>query len=319
MPCGVTSHETNPATDSFRKLRNDIDGNNGNEARNSSLCETDQNEARIATKTVECDLSLTDILTQSNPGRFEDIICDRDFICRFLNQLSPREERVIRLRFGLSGIGEHTLREIAGAFGCAPSRIRQIEQRALRKLRYWAAQTFPSRKMIRKDISSDCHWHVQTRTRRQQTGPERRWSSSEPSSRRGLRSTIEPKRHVSDEYHAAHARRGAAIQVTNICQPKGSNDLSRSKARFPASIWIGFVSSLTFAILCAIMWWNTLGVKGAASFGRMFGTAHAPIIRLFAWFVSFCVGSVAAMISYFYVESWMMVRRCSREVKFPTG
>lgn len=49
-------------------------------------------------------------------------------------KLHPREERVIRLRFGLDGIGEHTYQEIADDWRLSKDRIRQIEQKALRRL-----------------------------------------------------------------------------------------------------------------------------------------------------------------------------------------
>jgi RNA polymerase primary sigma factor len=52
-----------------------------------------------------------------------------------LTRLSPGEEKVIRLRFGIGCDREHTLEEIAQYFGRTRERIRQIEVKALRKLR----------------------------------------------------------------------------------------------------------------------------------------------------------------------------------------
>ena len=54
---------------------------------------------------------------------------------RVLSTLSPREERVIRLRFGLEDGSEHTLEEVGKNFDVTRERIRQIEAKALRKLR----------------------------------------------------------------------------------------------------------------------------------------------------------------------------------------
>jgi len=54
---------------------------------------------------------------------------------RVLSTLSPREERVIRLRFGLEDGSEHTLEEVGRNFDVTRERIRQIEAKALRKLR----------------------------------------------------------------------------------------------------------------------------------------------------------------------------------------
>ena len=53
-----------------------------------------------------------------------------------LNMLTPREERVIKMRFGLEDGTEHTLEEVGQKFGVTRERIRQIEAKALRKLRH---------------------------------------------------------------------------------------------------------------------------------------------------------------------------------------
>ena len=53
-----------------------------------------------------------------------------------LNLLTPREERVIKMRFGLEDGTEHTLEEVGQKFGVTRERIRQIEAKALRKLRH---------------------------------------------------------------------------------------------------------------------------------------------------------------------------------------
>jgi len=49
--------------------------------------------------------------------------------------LSPKEEKVIRLRFGIGCEREHTLEEIGQEFDVTRERIRQIEAKALRQLR----------------------------------------------------------------------------------------------------------------------------------------------------------------------------------------
>ena len=53
-----------------------------------------------------------------------------------LNTLTPREERVIKMRFGLEDGAEHTLEEVGQNFAVTRERIRQIEAKALRKLRH---------------------------------------------------------------------------------------------------------------------------------------------------------------------------------------
>jgi RNA polymerase primary sigma factor len=53
-----------------------------------------------------------------------------------LRTLNPREEKIIRLRFGLEDGSEHTLEEVGQSFQVTRERIRQIEGKALRKLRH---------------------------------------------------------------------------------------------------------------------------------------------------------------------------------------
>lgn len=53
-----------------------------------------------------------------------------------LGQLTPREARILRLRFGLGKNSPHTLEEVGQKFGLTRERIRQIEGRALRRLRH---------------------------------------------------------------------------------------------------------------------------------------------------------------------------------------
>jgi RNA polymerase primary sigma factor len=52
-----------------------------------------------------------------------------------LHTLSAREERVVKMRFGLEDGLEHTLEEVGQSFAVTRERIRQIEAKALRKLR----------------------------------------------------------------------------------------------------------------------------------------------------------------------------------------
>ncbi|MBV9945377.1 MAG: sigma-70 family RNA polymerase sigma factor [Myxococcales bacterium] len=54
---------------------------------------------------------------------------------RLLERLTPREATIIRLRFGLGGAGEHSLEQVGERFGVTRERIRQIEAKALARLR----------------------------------------------------------------------------------------------------------------------------------------------------------------------------------------
>ena len=53
-----------------------------------------------------------------------------------LADLTPREQRILRMRFGIGGMADHTLEEIGEEFGVTRERIRQIEAKALEKLRH---------------------------------------------------------------------------------------------------------------------------------------------------------------------------------------
>jgi RNA polymerase primary sigma factor len=55
---------------------------------------------------------------------------------QLLKTLTPREERVIKMRFGIGDGAEHTLEEVGQSFAVTRERIRQIEAKALRKLRH---------------------------------------------------------------------------------------------------------------------------------------------------------------------------------------
>ena len=57
------------------------------------------------------------------------------FVAEALAELTEREQRILSMRFGLGGAGEHTLEEVGKVFGVTRERIRQIEAKALAKLR----------------------------------------------------------------------------------------------------------------------------------------------------------------------------------------
>ena len=59
----------------------------------------------------------------------------REALEEILHELSPREEKVIRLRYGLDDNRPRTLEEVGKEFNVTRERIRQIEAKALRKLR----------------------------------------------------------------------------------------------------------------------------------------------------------------------------------------
>ncbi len=72
----------------------------------------------------------------------------RQQLTEVMQTLSPRENKVLRLRFGLEDGRAHTLEEVGKEFDVTRERVRQIEAKALRKLRH------PSRSKILKDFLS---------------------------------------------------------------------------------------------------------------------------------------------------------------------
>ena len=70
---------------------------------------------------------------------------------QMLRTLTPREEKIMRMRFGLDDGSEHTLEEVGQSFAVTRERIRQIEAKALRKLRH------PSRCRELKTFFDDMH------------------------------------------------------------------------------------------------------------------------------------------------------------------
>jgi len=81
-------------------------------------------------------VDMAEAMQATSDPRSIDLIGDIGVLTAALSCLSAREERVIRLRFGLGGHGEWTLQQIGEEFGVNPQRIRQIEMKALRRLRH---------------------------------------------------------------------------------------------------------------------------------------------------------------------------------------
>ena len=87
----------------------------------------------------EDDSHLGDFIEDSDQPSPADAVINlnlRAQTSQVLKTLSPREERVIRMRFGLEDGSEHTLEEVGQKFEVTRERIRQIEAKALRKLRH---------------------------------------------------------------------------------------------------------------------------------------------------------------------------------------
>ena len=86
----------------------------------------------------ESDTKLADLIPSIVPSTTEDLAIQADLkfhLMKVLSTLRPIEQKVLRLRFGLDDGIEKTLETIGGKFGVTRERIRQIESKALTKLR----------------------------------------------------------------------------------------------------------------------------------------------------------------------------------------
>ena len=108
-------------------------------------------KVRKALKVMRAPISLETPIGQEGDSHLGDLIEDRTRVspaeafinvnlkertADVLSTLSPREEKVVRMRFGIDDGSERTLEEVGRWFAVTRERIRQIEAKALRKLRY---------------------------------------------------------------------------------------------------------------------------------------------------------------------------------------
>jgi RNA polymerase primary sigma factor len=108
-------------------------------------------KVRRVLKLVKEPLSIETPVGDEEDGRLGDLIEDKDALqpidaaiqsdlrdttTRVLASLSPREERILRMRFGIGMNKDHTLEEVCQQFTVTRERIRQIEAKALRKLKH---------------------------------------------------------------------------------------------------------------------------------------------------------------------------------------
>jgi RNA polymerase primary sigma factor len=85
------------------------------------------------------DSQLGDFLEDKTAASPNDSLISQDLstqVERALSTLSAKEKQILRLRFGIGEEGEHTLEEVGRRFAVTRERIRQIETKALRKLRH---------------------------------------------------------------------------------------------------------------------------------------------------------------------------------------
>lgn len=110
-----------------------------------------ESKVRRVRKIMRVPISLETPIGQEGDSHLSDLIEDhagispaeavvsvnvRERTAQVLRTLSPREEKIIRMRFGMEDGSEHTLEEVGRAFSVTRERIRQIEAKALCKLRH---------------------------------------------------------------------------------------------------------------------------------------------------------------------------------------
>jgi len=85
------------------------------------------------------DASIKDFIESENEFSPSDIVANSDLkekVREILKSLTPREEKVLKMRFGIDVASEHTLEEVGKDFSVTRERIRQIEVKALKKLKH---------------------------------------------------------------------------------------------------------------------------------------------------------------------------------------
>lgn len=85
------------------------------------------------------DASIKDFIESENEFSPSDIVANSDLkekVREVLKTLTPREEKVLKMRFGIDVASEHTLEEVGKDFSVTRERIRQIEVKALKKLKH---------------------------------------------------------------------------------------------------------------------------------------------------------------------------------------
>jgi len=108
------------------------------------------------------DASIKDFIEGENEFSPSDIVANSDLrekVREILKTLTPREEKVLKMRFGIDVASEHTLEEVGKDFSVTRERIRQIEVKALKKLKHPSRskklQSFFERELHDNDVEDN--------------------------------------------------------------------------------------------------------------------------------------------------------------------
>ena len=83
----------------------------------------------------DSDFKLTEAMPDNESNEQRDCNERQEALLFLMENLRPRERKVLDLRFGLTGNGTHSLRQIGHLLRISKERVRQIQNRALEKLR----------------------------------------------------------------------------------------------------------------------------------------------------------------------------------------
>jgi hypothetical protein len=253
------------------------------------------------------DRTLDEIEDLAAADCLSDRIDAKNFIHRYIVTLAPREERVLRLRFGLGGIGEHTLEEVGEMLGVGRERIRQIENKALRKLRYRARRIWPTctvqsseqlhRSCSKTSVGRSANAPDQAQTATQQSKPPLR--ASKPKAE-GFDAAYARRTRL---YRERQPERKAAIAKSVEIEIGSQSAHRRLPKLLRASAWA------LLALACFLVWGHTLGASGKDIFNLNFGRESGPIIRLLAWMMGYVCTPILALFARSAFEDWYDGRR----------
>ncbi len=239
------------------------------------------------------DLTLDESCDLAGADRLADGIDAKDYIRRCITTLAPREERVLRLRFGLGGVGEHTLDEIGEMLSLSGSQIRNIEKKALRKLRHKARRTWSA-------------GSVQT---------------SDPPPRANRKQAV--RRHNGEGFDTGDARRtrlyrgwqaerdAALANGTNIETVSERSDIetgTREGSRGLRKLFRATAYAIS-AVACFVAWGYAVDASAKEAFNINFGHQDGPLIRLLVWMVGIVCTPFLVALARFEFEDWYDFRR----------